>query len=199
MPRANLKPIPALCAALLLLAGAGTTRAASFNLFYDSFDDFIVNPADIVGLGTFSYDGPIDEGVFLLSDLTGVSYHVEFTGQNGTGVFSGPPFDPADDSLIGISVFEAGPGVFELVFFGESAGTGGSLDIDNGDGLLSHEPVTLLLDAIGPLLYFADDFNADFSYFGDYIGTTANLIPVPPALYLFGSALAALALRRRAG
>ncbi len=185
--------------AIALSFNTSAAGAATFNLFYDDFDDGVLALGDIIGTGTFSYDGPIQEGDFLLSELTGVSFEAEFQGLTDTAVFSGPPFDPANDALIGISVTEVGAGVFELVFTGEGATTNGSLDIDNGFGLLSHVPSPLLTPAQGPAAYFGDDFQADFSALGDYIGTTATVIPVPPALYLFGSALAGLMLRRRQG
>lgn len=180
----------------LLLACGGNVNAAIFNLYYDDLEDGFLIAGDVVGIGTFSYDGPVAAGSYLLSDLTGVSYESTFTGLTGTTSFTGPPFDPADLSLIAISVTEVGDGEFELLFTGDSAGTGGALDIVDltGDSILSHEPWSLLDDVIGPALYFADDSSVELDAFGDYLGTTAVLIPEPSSFFLTALGLCSLGM-----
>tara|TARA_R110002049_G_scaffold268572_1_gene445049 strand:- start:10709 stop:11335 length:627 start_codon:yes stop_codon:yes gene_type:complete len=191
-----LKLISALTFGFLAICGT-TTHGATVNMFYDDFDDGIVLPSNIIGVGTFSYDGPLVEGTFLLSDLTGVSFDVTFTGATGTVDFTGPPFDPADSSLIGISVTDIGGGDFELVFTGESAMTGGSLDIDNVFSILSHEPDALLAPSVGPKLYFATDLSVGLDSFGDYLGTTAIIVPEPSCVYLLSAICGLTTFRRR--
>lgn len=180
--------------AAIALASQGAL-AATFHLFYDSLDDGDIIPGDIIGTGEFSYDGPIIDGSFLLSELTGVSFSAEFDGPGGSTSFVGPPFDPIDHSLIGISVTETEPGSFELVFTGGSAASGGSLDIDDPPITLSHEPATLGGDPFGPLLYFAGDPGTGLDAFGDYIGVSA--VPLPPAAILLFSAFGGLLAWRR--
>lgn len=193
-----MKKIPSLLAIFLFIGWAGASQAAVFYLTYDGLEDGTINDDSIVGTGIFSYDGPAMAGSFLLSDLTGVSYSATFTGNVGSVDFTGPPFDPADSSLIGIEVMEVGGGIFELIFSGESAGTSGSLDIETGTGLLSHEP-SFIGGGVSPRLFFAEDFSVDLDVFGDYRATTATPIPLPAGVWLFGSALLGLmgAAKRR--
>ena len=191
-----MKTVTGLLAVSLFTAWAGCAQAAKFNLVYDSMDDGVIDPGTIVGTGTFVYDGPIVAGSFLLSELTGVSYSSTFVGNVGLVNYVGPPFDPADLSLIGIEVADTGGGIFQLVFSGESAVTSGSLDILNPSGELSHQPGAIGGGVSGPQLYFAGDTEG-LNTFGDYVGTSA--VPLPAAAWLFGSALLGLAgLARRA-
>ena len=191
-------PTTTLASALLLLAPlfSAQVSAATFNLVYDSVDDGVINPADIIGTGTFSYDGPAVAGTFLLSDLTGVSFEATLTGDTGTSIFAGPPFDPADASLIAISVTDVGGGQLQLVFTGESAETGGSLDIrPDASSLITHEPEPLLSASGGPRLYASFHPDAGLNAFGDYVGT--SVVPLPPAILFLASAIAALGFTRR--
>lgn len=178
---------------VLALACAGAAHAATFQITYDTTPNAAID-GPIVGTGTFSYDGAAAAGSFLLSDLTGVSFSATFTG----GVtFSGPPFDPADQSLIGIDVTDVGGGVFQLIFTGQSAGTNGSLDIITATGALSHQPSDLLGGNAGMRLYFANDSTTGLSAFGDYLVTSA--VPEPATLALFGMGIAGIGLARKRG
>ena len=185
-----------LLGSLLLLVWTGSIQAAVFNLVYDDLDDGIISPADIVGTGIFSYDGPAMAGDFLLSELTGVNYSSTFAGITGTSTFSGPPFDPSDLSLIGISVTDIGGGVFDLIFTGDSAVTSGSMDVENPNGSLSHQPAPLLGGGVGPNLYFAGDPSVGLDAYGDYAATT---VPLPPAIFFLATGLFGLMFRRRRG
>ena len=180
-----------------LVLWASSAHAVVFQFVYDSVSDSSIVAADVVGTGTLSYDGPAVAGSFLLSDLTGVSFSATFTGSTGMTTFSGPPFDPADLSLIGISVTDVGGGVFEAVFTGDSASTGGSLDIDDiPDALLTHQPAALLGNVTGPRLYFAGDDATGLDAFGDYLGTTVP-VSAPAAILLLLTGFAALGFARR--
>ncbi|MEM9058510.1 MAG: hypothetical protein AAGD86_13600, partial [Pseudomonadota bacterium] len=165
---------------LALFGWCGSAHSAVFNLFYDASGDGQIVPgaADIVGTGRFSYDGPITEGLFLLSDLSGVSFNVTFVGSAGTAHFGGPPFDPADTGLLGIDVRATGDVEFVLTFVGNSTATQGSLDIVTASGLLTHQPNDIDDPSAGPRLYFAVDTTAGFDAMGDYLATTAA-VPVP--------------------
>ncbi len=175
----------------MALTYAGAAHAATFNLTYDDTPTAAIDGA-IVGTGTFSYDGAAVAGSYLLSNLTGVSFSVTFTGGFN---FSGPPFDPADQSLIGIDVMDVGGGMFELIFTGESAGTNGSLDIITGTGELSHQPSQLLGGNAGLNLYFANDYSGGLNAYGDYLATSA--VPAPTTLALVGLGMAGIGLSRK--
>ena len=102
----------ALVAALPCALAAGPAQSVTFQLSYDNSPDSMVDFNNLVGTGTFSYDGAPTAGDFLLSDLTNVSFEASFPGMSGTAMFAGPPFDPMDLSMIGISVFDLGGGDF---------------------------------------------------------------------------------------
>lgn len=187
---------------LFALAWTGSAQAVVFQLTYDDVADGVIDPAAVVGSGTFSYDGPAVAGAFSLSDLPGVSFAATFQGSSGMSTFIAPPFDPSDLSLIGISVTDVGGGVFELVFTGESGSTFGSLDVNLGAAFVSHEPEPLLSNAVGLNLYFALDGGTGLDVFGDYLATTASASasvaePASAALLAFGVVGAGLARRRR--
>lgn len=164
--------------AAFLTVWAGASQAALFFLTYDSIDNGVIDVPAIVGTGTFSYDGPISEGAFLLSDLTNVSFSATFGGVN----FTGPAFDPSDMSQIGIDITAFGAGVFEMVFTGGSASTAGSLDIVNNFGILSHQPGSLAGGETPPNLFFMDANGLGF--FGDYLGVSSTQVPEPSSILL---------------
>jgi hypothetical protein len=181
-----MKTVTNLLAILLFTVWAGVAQAAMFNI---SYDNSLNGDNSIIGTGTFAYDGPTTAGSFLLSDLSGVSFSAVFNGDIGGVVFDGPPFDPVDTSLIGIEVTGIGGGIFELVFSGDSAGTGGSLDI----GSLSHVPNTIGGGATGPQPYFATAAGLDA--YGNYVAT--SVVPLPAAAWLFISAIGGLVAQKR--
>lgn len=176
---------------ILTLTCASTAYSAVFDLTYDDTTTGAMD-GTIVGTGTFSYDGPAVAGSFLLSALTGVSFSATFTGGAS---FSGPPFDPANLSLIGIDVTDVGGGMFELIFTGGSAGTQGSLDIVTATGLLTHEPSLLLGGNTGPTLYFAEDLNL-YGY-GDYLAKSQISVPEPSVVMMLSLGIAGLGWMRR--
>lgn len=173
-----------LFACLLVAVWGEVAPGAVFNLTYDDNADGVIVLADVVGTGIFSYDGPATAGSFLLSDLTGVSYSSTFTGSIG---FSGPPFDPPDLSLIGISVTPDGGDGFELIFTGSSAMTNGSLDIRTETHLLTHVPNGLA----GPNRYAMEELAGGTVVFGDYLGI---VIPEPSAFALCAPGLLSLGM-----
>jgi hypothetical protein len=191
------KSIGHFCASICILAltCTGTAQAVIFDLTYDDTPTGAID-GNIIGTGTFSYDGPAVAGSFLLSNLTGISFSATFTGGAS---FSGPPFDPANLALIGIDVADVGGGVFELIFTGNSAGTTGSLDILTGTGILSHEPGPLLGGGTGPNLYFANDGPTGLDAFADYLARSRSNVPEPSVALMLSLGVAGLGwMRRRA-
>lgn len=192
-----MKKITNSLAILLFGSWAGAAQAAVFNLVYDSVADGVINPGSIVGTGIFSYNGPATAGSFLLSDLTGVSYISTFNSVAGSAIFAGPLFDPANPSLIGIDVTNTGGGILDLIFTGNSAATNGSLDILTVNGFLTHQPVPIGVDVVGPQRYVVNDRIAGISFNADYIGTTVSTVPEPTTIALLGLGLASLSWSRR--
>lgn len=124
---------------------ADSAHAVTFNLLYDGDADQTLDANDIVGTGTFSYDGPAAAGSFALSSLTGITFDAIVRGT----AFSTADIR-ADSDLTGIVVFSLGGGEFGLAFSGNRSGVvGGSLDLRNDLGILSHEPTVALDDSVG--------------------------------------------------
>ena len=111
---------------------AGSAEAATFNIVYD---DTLGGGIDgnIVGTGTFSFDGPGLLGEFALSSLTNLQFSANIAGS----VFDDIQTDLTQTKLL---IFEdAGQ---TLATFTGSGGVlvGGSLDVQNVMDFLSHEP-----------------------------------------------------------
>ncbi len=177
--------------AVLALFWAGAVNAASFFITYDDNDDQTIGTDNIVGSGTFSYDGPVSVGTFALSALSNIAFSATFT----TGETFGTSDILTDLDFSGVSVFDAGGGVFGLVFTGDGGQTnGGSLDLANGNlDILTHEPTDFGID--DPIGCCGGDGMVN-RYFvgaldGDYQALTAP-IPLPGAVWLLIGGLASL-------
>ncbi len=156
--------------------------AASFTIKFDDISDGILKPP-FVGSGSFSFDGLATDGTFPLLSLENFSFDVDFSGD----VFSNAHIaTPLDEVLIVIS------GIGTQVNFANingagSGGYGGSIDFDNANNVveqfISFEPSY----GTPPL---ANRYVTD-SFFGNY-GTSSTVIPLPPAIWLFGSGVLGL-------
>jgi hypothetical protein len=194
-----IRSLTALLASLvaILLVGllnAGPANAVSFYLLYDDVGDQVIGTANIIGTGTFSYDGPATVGSFALNSLTGMTFNATILGSS----FSTPDI-LTDLSATGINVFSLGGGDYGLVFTGNGGQTsGGSLDLLNGFGdVLTHEPTSAINDPIGCCggngtinLYQENPPQV----FGDY---SASTIPEPGTAALLALGLLGLAAPRR--
>ena len=169
-------------------------NAVLIELTYDDLGDQTIGTDNIVGTGTYSFDGPAIVGSYALSSLTNMAFSASFD--------SGETFDTSDIltnlDFTGIFIYAAGGGRFGLLFTGNGGMTsGGSLDLLNGFGqFLTHEPSSAINDPIG--CCGGDGIVNLYStelYFGDYQGLTA--VPEPGTLALLGIGLFGMAVRRR--
>ena len=85
-------------AVVLLTSWVGSAQAGILTPANDSTVDGVITPADVVGTGTFVFDGPATAGSFLLIDLSDAAYRTVFLG--GASL-SGPP-GPPDLSSVGM-------------------------------------------------------------------------------------------------
>jgi hypothetical protein len=182
-------------ALVCLVTQASVSSAATFEITYDDLANQAIG--DVVGTGTFSYDGPATVGSFALSSLTGVTFDAIVFGEQFTTADLATNFN-----VSGISVFDTGGGVLGLVFTGfGGAYDDGALDLERtSDGWgLTHEPT----EAIGVRTgccggdgtvnrYFLGDEIGPFQG-GDYVA----VLPEPGALGPAAIGLLALAASRR--
>lgn len=181
-------------AASLLTLTTTTANSATFEIIYDDTPNNEIG--NIVGYGTFSYDGPVQFGSFSLDSLTNLAFYAEVGGN----------FYTIDDLLTvtsesGITVFNLGGGSAGLVFTGEGGYQSGSFDLDNGNDYLTHEPTDSISERTGCC---GGDGTINYymtrDYYGDYQATSVAAIPEPSTYALMAGGLSLvgfMAMRRR--
>jgi len=183
---------------VLLVCSANVASADTFNIVYDDLANRQIGT--VIGTRTFSYDGPITTGSFLLSSLTGLTFTATFPGLgvsfSTTDLLTGVPGFPAPGT--GISVFNTADGQFGLVFTG--GGFVGSLNALNFRGdFLTHEQTSYVSIRLGccggkgtinEYQLFAEGLSVAPHIFGDYRALAAA--PEPTSFMLLESGLAML-------
>lgn len=115
--------------------GIGLARSASSATFKIFYDDTLGGGIDgnLVGTGTFSFDGPGYEGELALSSLTNLQFSANIAGS----VFEDIQTDLTQTKLL---IFEdAGQTLATFTGVGGLL-IGGSLDVQNVRDFISHEP-----------------------------------------------------------
>lgn len=193
--------------AILALFLSINANAATFNLsFDDTFDDTLAAP--FVGEGTFYFDGTLPDGTYTLSSLSNYTFNFEF---NDGFVFNTDSII-SDPGIVLVILSDNGSG--QQVNFDKIGGFptttyGGSLEFESfasPDNILTPDPSYILSFEISfgqpnyiPTLYAIlpseNNNNPGHSGFAGNYGPTA--VPVPAAVWLFGSGLAGIVLLRR--
>lgn len=177
---------------VLLSAGfalpLGIAQANEYNVDFTNFE----TGNSIVGTGTFSFNNTLGDGTYLLTNLS--NYSIDF-------VVDGDTFDNANIDNVNLSHVEVviynGGGNF---YFDTNCGFetphcygpfGGSLDFTDANNS-SFELTTEPNYAGNPPLdeYFANGPS------GNSFGTYDSPVPEPETLWLFGTGLAAMMIRR---
>ncbi len=182
----------------LLLASSFFATSANAAVFQIAFDDTFNSTMEgnIVGNGTLSYDGPINTGVFALSELSNLELSIDlFSGE----VFNQDNILATDLSGIELNVVRSADTLY-ATFIGSGGGAGGALDLQNTD----NSSIQFLTTESG------DEYSGDLggtnlarSYFtfgatqlsGTYQMTAP--VPEPGTIALFGFGLIGIVFARK--
>lgn len=176
---------------VLLLAGSalslGVARANDYSVNFTNF----ATGNSVVGTGTFSFDSSLGDGTYLLTNLT--NYNIDFNVDGDT--FDNSNMDTVNLSNVEVVIYNGGDNFYFDTNCFETAGCygpdGGSLDFTDTNN--SNFDLTTQPNYIGnpPLdLYFATGPS------GGSFGTYDAPVPEPETLWLLGSGLAAIMIRR---
>lgn len=83
----------AFAATLPIIALPLKSEALTFNFEFDNSPDSVIDPNNIVGTGTFSFDGDLGDGTFALADLPNYEFFFDFGGDTFTNADITTPLD----------------------------------------------------------------------------------------------------------
>lgn len=184
MRLASLRTIVLLSA--VFASSLGLARANDYNVYFTNLE----TGNSIAGTGTFSFDGSLGDGTYQLTSLP--DYNIDFMVEGDT--FNNSNIDTVNLSNVDVVIYDGGHNFYFDTSCFETANCygpfGGSLDFtdaNNANFDLTTEPNY----AGNPPLDLYQANGPDGSSFGVYAAT-----PEPETLWLLGSGLAALMIRR---
>ncbi|HKK37403.1 MAG TPA: VPLPA-CTERM sorting domain-containing protein [Paracoccaceae bacterium] len=180
-------------AATALMLAAVPAAALQITMLYDD-----VSPSDgapFVGTGVLTLGSDPGNGSFAWTGLDTPSLVFTFPGAAVGGADLVLTEADASTDLTLLDVILSGAGDVRAFRFDSDEGgfAGGSLDLRNTLGTLSHQPG-------GGSLYFARNADLSFDVFGEFVpgGEAGAPVPLPAAGWLLAAGFAGLAGLRRA-